>query len=436
MNKFIKIALLLLMTFSSNLAGRTIQFTLDNGMVVILKENHAAPLVAGIIYVRAGSKFENDSTNGCTHFLEHLLFNGTTKRDRLAINEGIKDVGGYINAFTRKDLTAYLFVVPSQHAEFALDLQSDQLFNSVLPENEFPKERGIVTEEIRKDYDNPTYRAEMFFDSLIYRGTSFARPVLGPIDVISTIPRETVLRYYREHYVPNNMIGIFIGDFSIENFKTLINKYYGAFEPREIPEYMPTPVSPPYGDTIHMRRAQTKNTHVHIVFPAPHFKDPDYYAYEMLAEILNSGESSPLYQALNKRSQPLVNEMSVYLETDQDFSLLHFNAIASDPQNIDLIVSLVNRTLGEIAEYGINPERLKRALVKNKTESIYQEERLHYYGMLVASSIVNCGYAFLQDHIRNLSRVKPNDVRQAAAKIYGDRKYLAMAVIPEQGEDD
>ncbi len=429
-------SILVILLFSASFAGRTVQFTLKNGMVVILKENHAAPLVAGIVYVRAGSKFEDETNNGFTHFLEHLLFNGTGKRDRLAINEGVKDIGGYINAFTRKDLTAYLFVVPSRHAESALDLQSDQLFNSILPETEFPKERNIVIEEIRKDYDNPAYRAEMYFDSLIYRGTSFARPVLGPIDVIATIPRDTVLRYYRNHYRPNNMIGLFIGDFSIEEFSGLIDKYYGSVSAGPVPLYKPIPVRPPYGDTVHIRRAPTKNTHVHMVFPAPHFRDPDYYAYDMMARLLDSGESSPLYKALTDRSQPLVNEMSVYLETDQDFSLLHFDAVAAGPQYVDQIVSLVNRVFADIAQFGVDQGRLKRAVVRVKTENIYQEERLHYYGMLVASKIVNCGYAFLQDYIRNLSQVKADDVRRVAGKIAAEREYLAMAVIPEKGEDD
>jgi len=429
-------SLLVLVIFSAAVAGRTVQFTLNNGMVIILKENHAAPLVAGIVYVRAGSKFESESNNGFTHFLEHLLFNGTTKRDRLAINEGIKDIGGYINAFTRKDLTAYLFVVPAGQVEHALDLQSDQLFNSTLPETEFPKERSIVIEEIRKDYDNPDYQAEIYFDSLIYHGTPFARPVLGPIDVIASIPRDTVLRYYREHYVPNNMIGLFIGDFSIPDFSKLVEKYYGSVKAGGVPVYRPVPVEPGYGDTIHIRRSATKNTHVHMVFPAPRFKEKDYYAYEMLARLLDSGESSPLYKRLTDRSEPLINEMSVYLETDQDFSLLHFNAIAAGPQHVQQIVSLVNRTFAEIADFGFDPAQLKRAVVRVKTESIYQEERLHYYGMLVASKIVNCGYAFLQDYIRNFSQVKPRDVQRVAGRISAEGKYLAMAVIPERGEDD
>jgi zinc protease len=198
---FLAVLIILLSTITA-LAGRTVQMTLDNGMVVIMKENHTTPLVSSVVCVRAGSKFEDESNNGFTHFLEHLLFDGTKNMDRIQLNEGFKDHGGYINAFTQKDLTAYLFVIPLEFTEYALQTQADQLFNSNMPDEEFPKERKIVIEEIKKDNDNPDNQAEMFFDSLIYKGTPFARPVLGEKDVIANIPREKVWAYYKERYAP------------------------------------------------------------------------------------------------------------------------------------------------------------------------------------------------------------------------------------------
>ncbi|NLI16995.1 MAG: insulinase family protein [candidate division Zixibacteria bacterium] len=415
---------------ASNLTARTVQITLDNGLVVVLKENRATPLVSGMICVRAGSKFEDESNNGFTHFLEHLLFNGTKTKSRLEFNEGFKNHGGYINAFTQKDLTAYLFVIPTEFTEYALEAQADQLFNSILPENEFPKERKIVIEEIRKDYDNPDYQAEMFFDSLIYQGTPYARPVLGPIDVIASIPREQVLAYYQEHYVPNNMIGLFIGDFEIESFAKLVNKYYGQIPAGQLPPPQKFTVNPPYDNKIHIKEYPAKISYVHITFPAPHYKDPDYYAIDMLAQLLDAGESSPLYKALNSPSNPLVNEMSVYLETQSDFSLLHFRATTENPKNIERIVTLVKRVIGEAANFDYNPKQLKRVVTRIKTDDIYMEEKLHYYGFQVASKLVDCGYAFVQGYADHLSQVKPIHIKTAAAKYYSDGKYLAMAMVP------
>lgn len=437
MRKTLLIAIFILITFSLSLqAGKTVQFTLDNGMVVILKENHSTPMVSSIVCVRAGSKFEDHSNNGFTHFLEHLLFNGTKNLSRLELNEGFKDHGGYINAFTRKDLTGYLFIIPSEFAEYAIATQADQLFNSILPEEEFPKERKIVIEEIKKDNDNPQYRAEMFFDSLIYQGTPYDQPVLGYRHVISSIPREEVLAYYRERYVPNNMIALFIGDFQIKEFARLVNKYYGVYPSGKLPEQQKFEVNPPYSKKIHIKEFATRVTYVHMVFPAPHFRDPDYYAIDMLSQILDAGEGSPLYRALTRGDDPLITTMSVYLETQSDFSLLHFSATTNDPHRVEQIVTLTSRFFADTSELPFEKKQLKRIVIKNKTDQIYLEEKLHYYGVIQAPKLVNCGYNFIQTYGQNLSQVKPEDIQKAAEKYLGPRKYLAMAMIPPNQEED
>lgn len=428
------IAIIIILFAANQLQARTVQITLDNGMVVVLKPNRSTPLVSGMICVRAGSKFEDESNNGFTHFLEHLLFNGTKTKNRLEFNEGFKNHGGYINAFTQKDLTAYLFVIPTEFAEFAMEAQADQLFNSILPESEFPKERKIVIEEIRKDYDNPDYQAEMFFDSLIYRGTPYARTVLGPKDVIAGIPRQQVLDYYHERYIPNNMIGLFIGDFEIESFAKLVNKYYGQVPAGQLPPPQKFPVNPPYGSTIHIKEYPAKATYIHMTFPAPHYKDPDYYPIDMLARLLDAGESSPLSKALNATTNPLVNEMSVYLETQSDFSLLHFSATTDSPGNIERIVTLVRRIIGGAADANYEPKQMKRAVTRIKTDDIYMEEKLHYYGFRVAPKLVNCGYSFVQGYADHLNQVTPIQIKAAAAKYYSEGKYLAMAMIPSPEE--
>jgi zinc protease len=436
MRKLIIIANIWLLFALSAYAGETHQITLDNGMVVILKENHSTPMVASIVCVRTGSKFEDQSNNGFTHFLEHLLFNGTDSLDRIELNEGFKDHGGYINAFTQKDLTGYLFVIPSIYSEYALKTQADQLFNSTLPESEFPKERKIVIEEIKMNYDDPDNQAEMFFDSLIYQGTPYARTVLGPIDVIETIPREKVLAYYKERYLPNNMIALFIGDFKSEEFAKLVNKYYGKPQRGVLPAEQTFAINPPYTKSIHSFEYSGEITKIHCVFPAPRYDDPDYYAIDMLAQILDSGESSPLYKTLTQGDDPLVNEMSFYLEANKDFSLLHFTASLNDPQKIERVVSVTAGFLAGLTDTPFDEKTLKRIVTKNKTDKIYLEEKLHYYGIMQAPMLVNFGYDYINNYVKNLSQVTPSDISKAAHKYLGQRKFLAMAAIPSAGEEN
>ena len=150
-------------------------------------------MIAYLIYVNAGSKYETDFNNGVTHFLEHLLFDGTKKRKREEITEGIESRGGYINAFTRKDLTCYMVLMPKDFIEFGMDVQSDMLFNSIFLDSELAKERKVVIEEIKKDQDNIDTQVEDFFASRAYSGTPYSRTVLGYENIIATIPKQEIV---------------------------------------------------------------------------------------------------------------------------------------------------------------------------------------------------------------------------------------------------
>ena len=209
-------------------AGQTTFYSLDNGMEVILKENHASPLVSSVIIVKAGSKYENEKNNGFTHLLEHMLFNGTETRSREEIDSGIEDYGGYINAFTRQEMTGYLVVMPSEFIEQGLDIQSDQLFHSILPADQFPKERDIVAEEIKKDNDVVGNVATDYFNAVKFAGTPYARPVIGYEETIRNVTRDEVMAYYKRYYVPNNMTAFISGDFETPDMKKLVDKYFGS----------------------------------------------------------------------------------------------------------------------------------------------------------------------------------------------------------------
>jgi zinc protease len=392
-------------------------------------------MVASIVCVRAGSKFEDDSNNGFTHFLEHLLFDGTENLSRVDLNEGFSDHGGYINAFTQKDLTGYLFVIPSMFAEYAVKTQAEQLFGSTLPESEFPKERKVVIEEIKMNNDNPDDQAEVFFDSVTYQGTPYARTVLGPISNIETIPREEVLAYYKQRYVPNNMIALFIGDFKSEDFIKLINKYFGS-EPRGVlPPQTKFKVSPPYGEQVHYLEYPSDITRIHLVFPAPMYNQKYYYAADVMAQILNSGEWSPLYKKLAAGDDPLVSEMSIYLEATDNHSLLHFTATTDDPAKIEQVIAIVRGYLPTLVDIPFADDYLKRVVIKNKTDQIYLEEKLHYYGIMQAPMLVNFGYDYIREYVDHLASVNVKDIQELAKQYYASGQFLAMAAVPEKAEE-
>jgi zinc protease len=412
-------------------------FKLDNGMTVILKENHASPMITSVVFINAGARYETDYNNGVTHFLEHLLFDGTRSRDRIALNETVEMYGGYINAFTRQDLTAYMILMPREFIDIGLDIQSDQLFNSILPEEELPKERKIVIEEIKMNMDDPDFESEVFHRETVYRGTPYSRPVLGYENIISTIPRERILQYYQTYYMPNNMTALVIGDFETPEMLDLMNKYYGKYPAKPMPDFDEVDLSLPAERTVKRAELDVSNTHVQLVIPAPHYTDPDYYAFYLLAEYLGSGDVSPLNKVLTEGDSPLAQSASAWLTTQHDFSLLEISAMTDNPENSDKILAAIDDVLDNKQELLPSSEDLHNILVTLKTQDIYLSEKLHYYGIMIAPMMVATGYEFLETLIPNLEEVPIVDISRVAEEFLVSGSYLATITTPktEEAED-
>ena len=430
MKKTILIIIFTLTTLASSaLAGKTTFYTLDNGMKVILKENHAAPLISSVIIVKAGSKFEIESNNGFTHLLEHMLFNGTETKTRKEINEGVKDYGGYINAFTRQEMTGYLVVMPKEFIGQGFDIQSDQLFNSILPADEFPKERDIVVEEIKMGNDVVGNIAYDYFNSVKFKDTPYARPVIGYEEIIRNVSREEVMKYYKEYYVPNNMTAFITGDFETPEMKKLVEKYYGSVAKGADPVLGEFTISPPFGPEINIKKHPTRVSYIDISLPGPLYSDSDHFAYDVLTQYLSS-DTSPLSDALTSGEDPLAVSVSVDLDIQAEFTMLDISIRTNKPENIDMIVRETLRVLKEITQKEFSEADIRRVVIPNKVFEIKLEEKLHYYGIMKAPYLATCGYEFLEKYTDNLSKVKPGDISAVAKKYFAEPEYVASALAP------
>ncbi len=415
---------------SQKLESKTTEYSLPNGMQVILVEKHANPMIACMVYVNAGSKYETDANNGVTHFLEHLVFDGTKTRSREDITEGIKAKGGYINAFTSKEVTCYMVLMPNEFIGTGLSVQSDMLFNSIIPDEEFAKERKVVIEEIKQAEDNVDYQVEKFFDSTAYKGTPYVRTVLGSEEIISSISKEKTLTYYHTYYEPNNMIALVIGDFQTEKMKGLIEKYYGIVAERPFPPQAEIQFIPPIGREVKYKKVDSRNTYVNLCLNAPRYDDPDYHAFDLLTEILNLGETSPLSQVLTGGDDPLANHVSAYLETQKEFSTLNISILSDSPQKVERILEATMKVLEDLASKPPEEKQLQGVIISSKTHRYYQEEKLHFYGMMVAPVLVTCGWEFWDNYIDNLEKVTLEKVQAVAQKYFSDPKYIATVITP------
>jgi predicted Zn-dependent peptidase len=420
---------LLLCAFSANLLASEV-FYLPNGMQVILKENHTVPMISSVVVVKAGGKYETDEINGVSHLLEHLLFDGTKTRSREDITEGIKSKGGYINAFTRKEMTGYIILMPKEEFEFGLEIQADMLFNSIFPEAEIPKEKKVVIEEIQKDNDNIDYIVERFFDSTAFAFTPYAIPVLGNQQSVSEVPAEKIQAYYHQYYLPNNMTILAMGDFDSGQMRDLLWKHFNKFpagnlslEPKFYYSFSDKP-------KIEVKQtSQAKNTYLNFAFPAPDLQEPDFYSFEILAEILNSEETSPL-SVLTTGDKPLAVSYSAYLDVKKEFCTLNLGIVTDSAEKVQKIIEQTLKTLQSLSNRKFTKEEIDRVLIPKKTGEYLLAERPHYYWMMKAPFLAVAGWEYLESEFQMLSQVKPGDLKQAAAKYFSEPVYIGTVVMP------
>ncbi|CAG0941450.1 partial putative zinc protease, partial [Candidatus Brocadiaceae bacterium] len=270
-------------------------FYLDNGMEVILVENHASPMIAAVAIVKTGSRNEDEASNGSAHFLEHLLFNGTKTRTQKQIYDEMDFYGGYNNAHTGQDYTNYMILMPKEYIAQGMDIHADMLFNSTLPDEKFEKERGIVIEEIGKGADRPEQQVNNNFQRTFYAGTPYERPVLGTVSTISHLKRESVWEYYRTWYAPNNMTLMVIGDFSTPEMVKLVKEKYGLYPAGPIPEHKAITLHSPQKLRIIKANGMGKfpkdRQYLTLGYLLPSPVSDDFQALVLLSEFLGGREN-------------------------------------------------------------------------------------------------------------------------------------------------
>jgi predicted Zn-dependent peptidase len=405
--------------------------TLGNGMEVILVRNRATPMVSSIVCVKAGSAYEDGTNNGVSHLLEHLLFDGTGERTRIEIMEGIENRGGYLNATTRDDHTAYILLIPSEHVEFGLDVQADMLFHSIFPDSELVKERKVVIEEIHKDTDNPTYLAEKFHRSFLFQGTPFTRPVIGFRNIIASVSREEVIRYYRERYVPEKMVAIVTGNFDEEEMLATIERIFGVIPPGKNPADIRDVRLPRRPNRMYRLDSESDVSYVHVSFDAPAPDDPEFYAFDLFVRILSHHEGSPLSAALKGGSEPLTHSLATDLSPHPGFSTLTFSFTTEPGKEEEALETLIGK-IEEESSREPDPAEIEGVLVDIKSNEYFLKERHHYYGLMKAPFLVSAGFEFLDSYIDRMASVTPAEILKVAENHFSHPRYVATVVGPSR----
>ncbi|MFL5392739.1 MAG: M16 family metallopeptidase [Myxococcales bacterium] len=403
---------------------------LQNGLTVLVEENHAAPVSALQVWVRVGSADELSDEAGLAHLHEHMLFKGTARRGPGEIARTIEAAGGEINAWTSFDQTVYHVIIASQFTAQGLDVLADAITQAAFDPQELEREIEVVCEEIKRSLDSPARKLSKELFANAYTRHPYGKPVIGTEESVRSFTREGILRFYRRWYRPENCVVVAVGDIREQEILDLAQRHFawpgGGFE-RGPERQKEPPRSRPHGRVV---REKLKEGYLSIAWPAPALRDPDVAALDALAIVLGHGDGSRLFRAL-KRDRLLCTEVqaSCYTPVDPGLTIV---GLTLKPEQVEEAVREALRQVYATRAAEVTDEELSLACRLIESEAVYQRETVQgqarKLGFYESSA---SGIEFEAEYLAKVAALTPRIVREAAERHIHPEVPVACAILPE-----
>jgi predicted Zn-dependent peptidase len=403
------------------------KITLKNGLRIITVPSKNTQAVTVLVLVATGSKYERKEENGISHFLEHMYFKGTKKRpSSLEIAETLDKVGGIYNAFTSQEYTGYFAKVSKEHFELALDWVSDIFLNSILPEKEVEKERGVIIEEIRMRKDHPMEHVQSLWQKLLYGDQPMGWDVAGEVETVSKIKREDLICYREEQYFAQNTIVCLAGNFNEKAGIEKVKKYFAKIKTgkgREKPKVIEKQKEP----EILCEKRDTDQTHICLGVRGVNIFDKRRYTQEILAQILGGMMSSRLFERIRTKLG-----IAYYIDTesfsDPDTGYLVTRAGLSN-EKLEKGILEILKEYRKIKREGVTKSELKKAkeYLKGKM-NILLESSDAKASFFATQEILEKRILTPKEIFKKIDRVSQSDVLNLAREIFRPER-LNLALI-------
>ena len=400
------------------------QTVLENGLTIISEQiNHVRSAAVGI-WVRSGSRHEQASQNGISHFIEHTLFKGTRNRSSREIAVESDAIGGHVDAFTSREIAAYYVRVLDEHLARSFDLISDLVTNPLFAEEELDRERNVVTEEIKMVEDAPDDLVQEVFVANFWPDHPLGRSILGTVETLGTFDHQRVAEYFANVYTPRNLVVSGAGHLEHERFVDMVGNHLGDLKDR------PTglSVSPPSPAT---RRVvldkDLEQAHLVLGTRCPPMTSPDRYAVHLLNVILGGGMSSRLFQTIREEhglAYAVFSGVNSY--TDAGFMSVY---AATSPDQINDVVKLSVEEFGKLKKEAVTDAELQRAKDQFKVSIMLSLESTSARMSNLARQEIFFGRQFtLDEMLERINRVTVEDVQRMACEIFGSDDLAITAV--------
>lgn len=417
-------------------------FTLKNGLQVVVVPDHRAPVVTHMIWYRVGSADEPQNQSGIAHFLEHLMFKGTTKYPPGAFNRLIRQNGGEDNAFTSKDYTAYFQRIAKDRLGLVMDLEADRMQNLVLKDENVLPELKVVEEERRERTDNdPSSILGEQLDAILYLVHPYRKPPIGWSTEVPNLTREQAIAFYKAHYTPANAIVVVAGDVTTDEVKKLTEEHYGnlvnTFDvtPRVRPKE-PDPIAPRRVTATDARAASPviQRSYLSVSYATAAKREAE--ALDVLAEALGGGATSRLYKKLVVEKRIASYAGAWYSGDGLDSGTFGVYGSPIPGGKVEPVEAEIDAVLEDVKANGITEDELKRnksTLIANSTYARDNQGNMaRAFGTALTTGMKVEDVLEYPDRV---AEVTLDDVKAAAAKVLDIRRSVTGILLPAPGAD-
>ena len=410
------------------------EYMLDNGLKLLVKEDHRAPVVVSQVWYKVGGSSEHNGITGVSHVLEHMMFKGTEKVKPGDFSKIIKQNGGRDNAFTGKDYTAYFQRLHKDRLEVSMRLEADRMQNLSLRQEDFVKEVNVVKEERRlRTEDKPTSLTYEQFMATAFQSSPYHHPIIGWMDDLDNMELDDLQAWYERWYSPSNATLVIIGDVKADHVYRMAKKHFGPIPGSVVKPLKPQRETKQRGERRIKVRAQAEVPYLLMGYKVPVLstaKDSqDVYALEVMAGILDGGNSARLAKELVRGTQIAVSAGAGYNMYDRINNLFLFDGRPSTGNSVDALeksfreqVSRLQTTLATQSEL----DRIKAQVVAAK---VYELDSVFYQGMQIGTlETVGLNHKQLDEYVARVRAVTPEQVQQVAKK-YLIEDGLTVAIL-------
>ena len=416
------------------------EYTLDNGMQVLVREDRRAPVVVSQVWYRVGSSYETRGQTGISHLLEHMMFKGTEAVPEGEFSDIIAREGGRLNAFTGRDFTAYFEVLAADRLSIALELEADRMVNLLLRPEAVTTEREVVLEERRlRTDDRPEGRFAERFAAIAHAGSGYAHPIIGWADDIRATGTEELEAWYEHWYTPSNATLVVAGDVDPDEVHELAQNYFGGIAPRAVPPvHDPVAIAPPGERRLDYADPQARITQLRMGYTVPSYataENPgDPYALLMLSTVLDGGEGARLPEGLVRGNGVAAAAGAGYnpmTRLDAEFSL--YGVPSGD--DVESVEAALREQVARLQEERVSEEELERARSQVLADHLFELDSVFYQAMQLGMlETTGAGWETLGAFEEQIRAVTAEDI-QAAARRYLRPEQLTIGVLRPADEE-